>query len=62
MMKNMRSGMPASLFKGGTKHVTGLQATIMRNIEACRELSNITKTSMGPNGIFCGTPSELVRL
>lgn len=49
-MKQMKAGIP-SLFKGGTKHVTGMQATVLRNIEACKELSNITRTSMGPNGM-----------
>jgi hypothetical protein len=28
-----------------------LQEAIMRNIEACKKLSDITRTSLGPNGM-----------
>lgn len=50
MMQNMRQGVPA-LFKGGTKHMTGVEATILRNIAACADLADMTRTSMGPNGM-----------
>ena len=30
----------------------GLDEAIFRNIEACKELTNITKSSYGPNGNF----------
>lgn len=50
MMQNMRQGVPA-LFKGGTKHLTGVEATILRNIEACADLADMTRTSLGPNGM-----------
>lgn len=50
MMGNMRQGVPA-LFKGGTKHLTGTEATILRNIAAAVELSNLIRSSYGPNGM-----------
>ena len=38
------------LLKEGTTHINGLEAAVLRNIEACKNLSNIVRTSMGPNG------------
>lgn len=49
MMRNMRRGVP-NLFKQGTQHFTGLEAAVMRNVEACENLAKITRTSLGPNG------------
>lgn len=43
-------GLPA-LLKEGTKHVTGLDEAVARNIDACRQLSAIVRTSLGPNGM-----------
>ena len=34
----------------GTTHINGLEAAVLRNIEACKNLSTIVRTSMGPNG------------
>eukprot|EP00823_Brevimastigomonas_motovehiculus_P009084 TRINITY_DN8765_c0_g1_i1.p1 TRINITY_DN8765_c0_g1~~TRINITY_DN8765_c0_g1_i1.p1 ORF type:complete len:546 (+),score=158.90 TRINITY_DN8765_c0_g1_i1:82-1719(+) len=48
MMKNMRMG---SLFKQGTEHLSGLEQTVMKNISACKGLSDIIRTSFGPNGM-----------
>lgn len=28
----------------------GLEEAVIRNIDACKDLANITRTSMGPNG------------
>jgi T-complex protein 1 subunit theta len=39
-----------NLLKEGSKHYSGLEEAIYRNINACREISNMTKTSFGPNG------------
>lgn len=39
------------LLKDGTKHVTGLDEAVKRNIDACKQLSAIVKTSLGPNGM-----------
>ncbi|KZT36936.1 T-complex protein 1 [Sistotremastrum suecicum HHB10207 ss-3] len=38
------------LFKDGSKHSSGLEDAILRNIEACSELSDLLRTSFGPNG------------
>lgn len=40
-----------SMLKEGHRHYQGLEEAILRNIEACREVSKITKSSFGPNGM-----------
>jgi T-complex protein 1 subunit theta len=50
MMSNMRRGIP-SLMKEGTKQLSGLEQVVMRNIEACKQLADITRTSYGPTGM-----------
>lgn len=40
-----------SLLKDGYKHYSGLEDAIVRNIEACRGLAVITRTSLGPNAM-----------
>lgn len=40
-----------NLLKEGYRHYAGLEEAILRNIEACKGVSNITKTSYGPNGM-----------
>ena len=50
MMKNMRRGIP-NIFKEGTKHREGVQEATLRNIEACSALADMTRTSLGPNGM-----------
>lgn len=39
-----------SLLKEGYKHFGGLEEAILKNIEACKGLAAITRTSLGPNG------------
>lgn len=39
-----------SMLKEGHKHYSGLEEAVLRNIDACKALSQITRTSMGPNG------------
>ena len=41
-----------AMLKDGHKHMSGMEDAVFRNIEACKQLSVITKTSMGPNGMF----------
>lgn len=41
----------SGLLKEGTKHVTGLDEAVKRNIDACRQLSALVRTSLGPNGM-----------
>ena len=47
-------GMPAygiqSMLKEGHKHLSGLDEAVLKNIDACKQLSQITRTSLGPNG------------
>lgn len=49
-MRNMRRGVP-KLFKDGTENLTGLQAAVLRNLQACKHLWEVTRTSFGPNGM-----------
>lgn len=46
----MKRGVP-NLFKEGTKSLSGLEQAILRNIEACQQLADMTRTSFGPNGM-----------
>ena len=39
------------LLKDGSKHFTGVDEAVCKNIEACKQLSDITRTSIGPNGM-----------
>jgi hypothetical protein len=51
----MALGMPYGLqamLKEGHKHISGLEEAVVKNIEACKELAQITRTSLGPNGAF----------
>merc|ERR1712070_413686 len=44
------AGLPGML-KHGAEHHTGIQDAIIRNLEACEQLTTITRTSLGPNGM-----------
>ena len=53
-MKNMRRQVP-NLLKDGHKQYSGLEGVVLRNIDACKKLSKVTRTSLGPNGTqACG--------
>jgi hypothetical protein len=39
-----------AMLKEGHRHLSGLDEAVIKNIEACKQLSKITRTSMGPNG------------
>ncbi len=41
-----------SMLKDGHKHLSGLEEAVMKNIEACKGLSQIARTSLGPNGEY----------
>jgi T-complex protein 1 subunit theta len=43
-------GLP-SLLKEGTKHLSGVEESCIRNIEASKQLYHIVRSSMGPNGM-----------
>jgi len=34
------------------QHLSGLEDAVLRNIQAIAELSNLVRTSFGPNGVF----------
>jgi len=40
-----------SLLKDGGKHFSGVDEALLRNIEACKNLAQITKSSLGPCGM-----------
>lgn len=40
-----------SMLKEGHRHLSGLEEAVLKNIEACKQLSQITRTSYGPNGM-----------
>ncbi|CAN6331426.1 unnamed protein product [Urochloa humidicola] len=40
-----------ALLKEGHRHLSGLDEAVVKNIDACCELSTITRTSLGPNGM-----------
>jgi T-complex protein 1 subunit theta len=40
-----------SLLKEGSRHFSGLEEAISKNIDACKQLSTITRTSLGPHGL-----------
>merc|ERR1712072_1335818 len=40
-----------NMLKHGAEHHTGVQDAIIRNLEACKQLTTITRTSLGPNGM-----------
>lgn len=51
-MGTYRSGLELSgLLKEGSKHFTGVDEAVVRNIDACKELAQLTRSSLGPNGM-----------
>jgi T-complex protein 1 subunit theta len=40
-----------SLLKDGARHFSGVEEAMLKNIEACKQLSTITRTSLGPYGL-----------
>lgn len=51
-----------SMLKEGHKHFSGVEEAVMKNIEACKALSQMTRTSMGPNGMNKMVINHLERL
>jgi len=41
----------AQMMKDGAKHFSGLEETVIRSIDACKELSTTTRSVYGPNGL-----------
>lgn len=51
-----------SMLKEGYKHFSGVDEAVMKNIEACKNMSQITRTSLGPNGMNKMVINHLERL
>ncbi|KAH0571273.1 TCP-1 chaperonin subunit theta [Spironucleus salmonicida] len=51
-----------SMLKGGTRNLQGTDEAIYGNINACRELASISRTSMGPQGLFKMIVTHLEKL
>lgn len=49
-MAGLPYGLQAML-KDGYKHFSGVDEAVVKNIEACKSMSQITRTSLGPNGM-----------
>ena len=43
---------PPHTTQDGHKHMSGLDEAVIKNVEACKQLSKITRTSLGPNGTW----------
>ncbi|KAK3037103.1 hypothetical protein RJ639_029945 [Escallonia herrerae] len=52
MSLQMQSYGIQSMLKEGHKHLSGLDEAVLKNIDACKQLSTITRTSLGPNGMM----------
>lgn len=48
---------PSSRAQDGHKHLSGLDEAVIKNVEACKQLSKITRTSLGPNGASHAPPN-----
>ncbi|KAK7364654.1 hypothetical protein VNO80_13394 [Phaseolus coccineus] len=40
-----------SMLKEGHKHLSGLDEAVLKNMDARKQLSTITRTSLAPNGV-----------
>ncbi|KAF6142973.1 hypothetical protein GIB67_003948 [Kingdonia uniflora] len=50
-MAMMQSRGVQGMLREGHKHFSGLDEAVLKNIDACKQLSTITRTSLGPNGM-----------
>jgi T-complex protein 1 subunit theta len=41
----------SSMLKDGAKHFHGMDEAVFRNLEACKDIARITRSSYGPNGM-----------
>jgi T-complex protein 1 subunit theta len=56
------AGGMSSMLKEGAKQLSGLEEAVLKNIEACQQLSVMVRTSMGPNGMNKMVINHLERL
>uniref|UniRef100_H3AF78 T-complex protein 1 subunit theta n=1 Tax=Latimeria chalumnae TaxID=7897 RepID=H3AF78_LATCH len=52
----------AQMLKDGAKHYSGLEEAVFRNIQACKELAQTTRTAYGPNGMNKMVINQLEKL
>lgn len=52
----------AQMLKEGAKHFSGLEEAVYRNIQACKELAQTTRTAYGPNGMNKMVINQLEKL
>ena len=48
------------MLKEGHKLLSGLDEAVLKNIEACKQLSKITRSSLGPNGAHFSTTTNRI--
>jgi len=41
----------AHLLKEGSRHYSGLEEAMLRNIDACQQLAQMTRSALGPHGM-----------
>eukprot|EP00041_Stephanoeca_diplocostata_P010625 m.169219 g.169219 ORF g.169219 m.169219 type:complete len:552 (-) comp18235_c1_seq1:421-2076(-) len=51
MALHVPKGNLSRMMKDGSKHFSGVEEAVYRNIQACKDISNMVKTSFGPNGM-----------
>ena len=45
-------GAANGMLKEGARHYSGLEEAMMRNIDACQQLAQMTRTAYGPHGKY----------
>ncbi|XP_065838153.1 T-complex protein 1 subunit theta-like [Oscarella lobularis] len=51
MALHVPRGLLAGMMKDGARRFHGMEEAVYRNIDACKELTRVTRTSYGPNGM-----------
>jgi len=51
MALHVPAGRVQQMMKSGTQHYSGTEEAVFRNIQACKDIAKIVKTSFGPNGM-----------
>jgi T-complex protein 1 subunit theta len=51
MALHVPQGKVASMMKDGSQHYSGVDEAVFRNIQACKDIAKIVKSSFGPNGM-----------
>ncbi len=48
---NLGMGGLSDMLKEGTKHYQGIDEAVAKNLQACKQLADMTRTSLGPQGV-----------